>query len=120
LLSKLSNIAQSMLSHTHKQKSVNEKISFTLPNTRTITPFILDYIRSDNWHTVRDFINTWLIGYQVANNNKLHGSVANDKSIGIVANLSGKVTAADEFRLFLLELEKNVTRELELMNKGYR
>src|SRR3990167_2421807 len=115
-----------MLSHTHKQKSMeepkqeDEKISFNLPNTRVITPFILDYIRSDNWHTVRDFINTWLIRYQVANNNKLHSSVANDKSIGIVANLSGKVTAADEFRLFLLELEKNVTRDLELMNKGYR
>ena len=124
MLNKLSNIAQSMLSHTTKPKPVietkpeDDKISFTLPNTRVITPFILDYVKSDNWHTVRDFINTWLIRYQVANNNKLHSSVANDKSIGVVANLSGKVTAADEFRLFLLGLEKNVIRELELMNKG--
>ena len=125
----LSNIAKSVLSNSRKkvekssepvEPKVEEKLSFSLPGTYTITPFTLDYIRSDGWRTVRDFINTWLIRYQIDNNNKLHRSVSNDKSIGIVANLSGKVTAADEFRLFLLELEKNIGREIELTHASQK
>lgn len=81
--------------------------------TTTMTPFMLDYIKSDNWHSIRDYINTYLIRYQIDVNNKLHRSVSDGKGIGVVSNLSGKITAADEFRLFLLNLEKYIGDELE-------
>ena len=109
MLKVLSNIAKSVL--TKENTPVDDKVVDETviqptkiekePRVYSLSPFILDYLKSDNWHVVRDYINAWLIRYQVDNNTKLHHFVEADKGIGKVSYLSGKVTAADEFRLFL-------------------
>lgn len=129
MLNVFSNIAKSVLTSKNEKtnpplresdKVESEQVLVTkvlndMPKLYSLDPFILDYLKSDQWHTVRDYINTWLIRYQVDVHDKLLRASETGKGEGIMSLFSGKVIAADEFRLFLIRMVKEIEGELNMV-----